>query len=354
MKNFLLLFVALMVAVFLVAGYASAAPQKPAATPTPGKIHEWKLIIPGRISGYPFLPPILDDIGKRSGGRIKIKLFQSGEHPYGYGDMMGVLRDRKADLSWLGTWGVGAVEPIMTMTDLPYILSSVEEMRAMLKATDYADIRQTCFDKPLAKWNQIALFYHGFSDIMIAFNDFFTSFDSLKGKKIRAHTAGLQGMVSALGGVPVSVEYSELYTAMQRGIVEGIITDFTSSYLGKRYEIVKYVTLAQIYTSNSWIAINRDSFNALPKDLQDVVLKIGSEREQWIHGFMEGKFREYAIEAMRVNGVRMTAIDPVFREKVRVKMKAEVWPDLMKLMGPDGLQVLDRIEKFHSEWIKSH
>jgi len=58
-------------------------------------------------------------------------------------------------------------------------------LAAILKDSDYADVKQAVLDGPLSKWGQMALLHHGFVDIMLALDDGFLEIvDGLKGKKI--------------------------------------------------------------------------------------------------------------------------------------------------------------------------
>jgi len=108
--------------------------------------------------------------------------------------------------------------------------------------------------------------------------------EDLKGMKIRAFGA-VTKIVSALGGVPVSMPMGETYDALSRGIVEGSIAPYEALQGWKWGEVVKYTTEApgMAYSSAFFVAMNKDKWNALPADIQKIIEQINKE---WIekHG----------------------------------------------------------------------
>ncbi|MBI4286340.1 MAG: TRAP transporter substrate-binding protein DctP [Chloroflexi bacterium] len=95
----------------------------------------------------------------------------------------------------------------------------------------------------------------------------------LKGVKIRAPNPITATLFQNLGAVPVTVSYAEVFSALQSNLV-----DFAPSYeylveSDKYYQVVDYLTLGLNMTQNQALAValNRDSFNALPDDLKQIL-----------------------------------------------------------------------------------
>jgi TRAP-type C4-dicarboxylate transport system substrate-binding protein len=111
--------------------------------------------------------------------------------------------------------------------------------------------------------------------------------EDLKGLKMRT-AAKYDKMMLRLGIVPVTVQFGETYTALQRGVVDG----FGWSTLGPRewgwLEYCKYVIDIPFYTrQNVFIIMNLDVWNKLSKSNQDKVMKITIEFEPEMKAYFE-------------------------------------------------------------------
>jgi tripartite ATP-independent transporter DctP family solute receptor len=102
--------------------------------------------------------------------------------------------------------------------------------------------------------------------------------DEMKGLKMRSPEVDLfVNMYRALSARPTPITWGEVYTALQAGIVDGLDAPFLSIKDARLYEVSKYWLL----TGHMWgaynLLINEKAFQALPKDLQTVVLDAGRE-----------------------------------------------------------------------------
>jgi len=96
-------------------------------------------------------------------------------------------------------------------------------------------------------------------------------------------------LVKALGGTPIVMPPSELYTALERGVVDGYgwsyggIADFGWD------EVTKYVIDHPFFAANISICINADVWNKLPQDVRDgleeVAIELEAKAEKWMDGF---------------------------------------------------------------------
>jgi TRAP-type C4-dicarboxylate transport system substrate-binding protein len=118
--------------------------------------------------------------------------------------------------------------------------------------------------------------------------------EDLKGLRIRA--TGLSAkIIEALGGAPVAMSAPEAYDALQKGVVDGTVG--TPNMLkGFRFaEVTKYsvVCPAVGYATAFFIAMNLDTWNSLPKDVQKVFDEVSQEwvartGERWNEMEVEG------------------------------------------------------------------
>jgi len=97
--------------------------------------------------------------------------------------------------------------------------------------------------------------------------------EDIKGLRIRTMNIPLHvEAIRAFGAEPVLTPWSELYTALQGGSVDGQMNPIDSILLAKLYEVQKYMTLSNyLYSSYVWV-INDDWYRKLSSNLQEMVV----------------------------------------------------------------------------------
>jgi len=76
---------------------------------------------------------------------------------------------------------------------------------------------------------------------------------------------------------PFVISTAEIYTSLQRGMIDTAITSYVSASECKFWEVLDYVIQLPLYPHRQWTAVNLDSLNALPEDLQEVVISAGKD-----------------------------------------------------------------------------
>lgn len=95
--------------------------------------------------------------------------------------------------------------------------------------------------------------------------------DEFKGLKIRVMPLYIP-FVKALGAAPVTLPVTELYTALERGVVDGFMfIDWGISSWGWQ-EVVKYKIHPAVFQQETATLVNMDYWNKLPNDLQDLLM----------------------------------------------------------------------------------
>ncbi len=109
----------------------------------------------------------------------------------------------------------------------------------------------------------------------------FKTLEDLKNKKIRAAGGVATRTVLALGANPVTIATGEIYPALQRGTIDGLVFPVYGLKDYKFYEVAKTYTLPPLYTWNDDLWINKKYFNKLPKELQEVIKKCAYNWGKW-------------------------------------------------------------------------
>ncbi len=128
----------------------------------------------------------------------------------------------------------------------------------------------------IAKANIVAMercWDNGFRHITMSTKPIHTPAD-LVGVKMRVPVSPLwTSMFTAFGCLPISINASEMYSALQTKIADGQENPLAAIWSTKIYEVQKYLALTGHMWDGYWPLANRAAWNALPKDLQAVVAK---------------------------------------------------------------------------------
>ncbi|MGD9211181.1 MAG: TRAP transporter substrate-binding protein [Desulfobacteraceae bacterium] len=106
----------------------------------------------------------------------------------------------------------------------------------------------------------------------------------IKGMKFRSHGPTAE-MIKALGGTPMALPMPELYQALQKGVIQGGVWDFSASYDWKLAEVIDYSTACYSigYSLGFFVVMNKDKWNSISPESQRKIEEINQE---WIikHG----------------------------------------------------------------------
>ena len=100
-----------------------------------------------------------------------------------------------------------------------------------------------------------------------------------RGKRISSDSASLLDWVGAMGGDPQFLGFAELFTAIERGFVDCAMSDGNSGYSQLWHWVADYV-MGPLYSLTAQSnTINRDIWNSIPADLQQIILEEGAKLE---------------------------------------------------------------------------
>ncbi len=176
--------------------------------------------------------------------------------------------------------------------------------------------------------------------------------EDLKGLKIRC-TGTSSEMVKHLGGTPVAMPQTETYDALQKGVVDGVMSPVETLKGWKFAEVIKYTTLnyGSAYSIGFFVVMNKAKWNSLPKDVQAVIQKVN---EEWIEktGRAWDEFDKIGIETTKAKGNQLIPLS---------KQEDERWAGLVAPILGEYVQKTkakglpgDEALKFCQDWLKKN
>jgi len=214
--------------------------------------------------------PWAKELERRSGGRIKTEIV--------YGGVMGKPPEHY-DLAVRGVCDIAQVGlpfspgrfPMSEIWDMPFNrgeLSGEDLSLIFLRLLEKGYFDKDFKDAVIVGVNAIGPYHFQMrKDIVLAIQD-------LKGKKIRVTGKAHTELMKVLGAIPIGMPGSQIYTALEKGIVDGVFTDW-SAVVAFRYEhLTKHVTVTPMCGMGFVYAMNKRKFDSLPKDLQDLIISM--------------------------------------------------------------------------------
>ena len=106
-----------------------------------------------------------------------------------------------------------------------------------------------------------------------------TSLEDFKGRKTRSHGAALSDWIEGMGAEAQFVAFAEVYTALERGILDCGVTVAFAAHAQRWYEVTDYMVgpLSSQLLSNA--IINKEVWDGLPTDIQQILLEEGARHE---------------------------------------------------------------------------
>ncbi len=274
-----------------------------------------------------------------SKGRVKIKSFHSAQLFDGYEELPALSRG-DIDISNLtSTYASGAV-PALNLFTMPFVFQDTQHLeRSAAAGLLDLGIREEMRDR------------HGIEVLGLAPIDPYQFYSrrepirtvaDFKGKVWATTGAADARAIQLLGGSPTSMPSSELYLALDRGVIDGTPRPLITGIGRSLQEVVKHLSLATFAIDTSLLSINKSKFESLPPDIQNIIRR-GAElrdREQFrqVYAYIEQGVAQY--EKL---GVKVHTIDGDALKELRAATRPAV--DEWKAQVPTATRYLELVEK---------
>lgn len=196
------------------------------------------------------------------------------------------------------------------------------------------------------------MYLHGHGPGLFNTKKVISGIEEVKGLRIKANAENA-AIVSAMGGAPVSLPITETYDGLQKGLVDGVLLPIEPIKGWKFFEMIKTTVenYAMAYTAPIFVVMNKDKWNSLPKDIQEIITQVNVEwvdkqGKQWTE--LDAESKEFCSN----KGIKFVKASPEEEAKTAEKMKP-ILAEYVKATTAKGLPG-DESLQFCVEYIKSH
>ena len=272
---------------------------------------------------------------ERSKGRVKVEVYPNSQL---YKDkeelealQLGAVQMLAPSLSKFGPLGAKQFE----MFDLPYIFQTEEQFVQVTRGK----IGQSLLTSLESKSIKGLAFWSGGFHVFSA-NKPLRKPDDLKGLKMRIPSSKvLEASLRTMGALPQVMPFSEVYQAMQSGVVDGtenILSSYTSQ---KYYEVQKHIVLTNHTHTGYALIVNKKFWDGLAPDLQAVLNTAVKQATDYEEQLVAQENRDALAELKASGKTQVQDLTPAEREVWRKTL----WPVHKEMESRIGAALLTQV-----------
>ncbi|MFC7685253.1 DctP family TRAP transporter solute-binding subunit [Ureibacillus sp. GCM10028918] len=273
------------------------------------------------------------EVYEKSEGRLVVDIFPSAQLG-NERDLVESLAMGTVDMALANSGNLASFTDAYQNFDFPFLFRDREHAHAVLdseigekalSSLEKVDI------KGLANWE----------------NGFFNTWNSkksiegpedFKGMKIRANDNPIHiDSYKEIGASAITMGWSEVYTAIQNGTIDGVSVSIPSMYTARIYEVAPYISNSSEFYVTAVFMMNKDLFERLPKDLQQIISETAKETTKYQRD-LNKEIEDKALADLASKGFEITNPN-------KDEMKKAVWDNIYNQYAPQlDKELIDSIQ----------
>jgi TRAP-type C4-dicarboxylate transport system substrate-binding protein len=213
------------------------------------------------------------DVDKATNGGIKIKVHSNGslfKHP----EIKNAVRSGQVPIGEILLSLLGNESQVFAVDSLPFLAASYDAARKLWDAS--RDATNKVFDQQ----GLMVLYSVPWPPQGIYMRKEMKTIDDMKGIKFRTYNPTTTQLAKLAGAVPTQVEAADIPQAFSTGRVDAMITSASTGANTKAWDFVSHYHDTQAWLPKNVVIVNKKSFRALDKKVQDVIMKAAKDAEE--------------------------------------------------------------------------
>ena len=244
-------------------------------------------------------------VEEESNGSVKIEVYPNDQLAAGNATKgIEMIADGSTDLAAYATSVLSVLDERLSIGTVPWIFSSYTEAREVIDATGLA-----YYDSILQQQGITAIgsFHNGFRQLTNS-KHAVTTPEDLKGLKIRVPGSEVyMNFFKAFGADPVGLNWSETFTALQQGAIDGQENGVSITSTSGVAEVQKYMTIWNYTYENDLFIANSDIWNSLSEATRTMLTEKAVEACNWGRDQVEAEHEEL-IAQFREQGLQVDVL----------------------------------------------
>ena len=220
---------------------------------------------------------LIPNVAARTNDQLIINLTSFPELGISGADNMTLIRDGTLDIAEIYTGYVAGEVPALEIQSL---WGMFKDHKAQYDATTILTpdlermIAEESGGSPIITHN----WYVGIDQFFFC-SEALTTPEDFEGKKTRSHGAAISDWIEGMGADAQFVAFAEVYTALERGILDCGVTGADPAYGQRWYEVTTHMNGFLVSLFNDNVVMNSANFNKLPDDIKAILIEEGAKHE---------------------------------------------------------------------------
>ncbi|MDE0524913.1 MAG: TRAP transporter substrate-binding protein [Boseongicola sp.] len=254
-----------------------------------------------------------------------------GERDYIEGMMLGSIQ-----MAQVSTAPVSGFIPEFDLFSLPYLIRDTDHFKNVVTGPVGARFSELAEGRGL---KILAWFDNGYRNVFNKVRPVVTP-DDMDGLKIRVMESPLMvNTLNAMGGSATPMSYSELYTALEQGVLDGGENAAGNVLNDKFYEVSSYFSMTQHFRPPGIVAISMGTWNGLTAEQQAALTEEAAALQDY-EIQLTAEVGAAAVEELRAKGMEINEADvAAFRDRM-----GPVYEDFVAKQGAELLEMVQNTQ----------
>lgn len=270
-------------------------------------------------------------------GKVKVEVYPNSTL-FKDGDELNALKSNKVQMlapsmAKFGELGIQEFE----IFDLPFLFKDTSKLHNLTTG----EMGKVLFKK-LEPKGYIGLAYwdNGFKSFSSNYK--LISPKDFKGKTFRIQDSNiLNQQMTLLGGRAFSMKFSEVYTALKTGVIDGTENPISNLYAQKMHEVQKYLTISEHGYLGYSVIVNKDYWEKLPKDIRGQLELAMKDTTEYVNKIAQDKNNADFEAIKKIGKIKITYLS----DKEKAVYRKEFQPIYDNMESKYGASYMDAIYK---------
>jgi tripartite ATP-independent transporter DctP family solute receptor len=241
---------------------------------------------------------------EKLGDKAKVVVFGSSQLGTDE-ELMQKLRLGTADMA-LPSSVMSSVVPEFGLFEMPYLVKDREHMKKIEEAVVWPTLAPAAEEQG---YKVLAVWENGFRHITNNKRPIVTPED-LSGIKLRTPSGEWRvKMFQAYGANPTPMSFSEVFTALQTGVVDGQENPLTQIASGKFQEVQDYLSMTGHVYTPAYLLVGLNRWNGLPEDVRQILEETAKETQAFVYESAERLEGELLAQMQEESDIQVNEAD---------------------------------------------
>ncbi len=279
-----------------------------------------------------------EDVARETGNRVEVQVFGS-EQAFKAGQNHAAVARGQVEAAVVTNFQWGGTVPEMNVMTLPFFMTDLERLQRFPGSDAARMLEAKLLEKGV---RNIAWLYTTRQSIFTSNAKPLIQTSDFAGLKIRGLSRLVDEAFIAVNAAPATMPGSEVYQALQTGVIDAGLTDVSAGYSRRFYEVQKYGTVTPFFAVYFHLFVTPGWWDGLPDDVRAGIERAAAKAEQDVIAVTETT-AEQAIAQLKEKGM---VLHMQTDEEVAA-WKAAMQPPVLeafRALGDDAAKLVELIE----------